>query len=171
MTDQGQLPARFYKALFGLVDDMRERTSERKEFSHTWKITVQQIRLLRTVERLTRTKSHDGVMLKTLAESLNVTSAAVSGMVETLVKRDFLERTQSKDDRRSIRIKLSKHCREKISSFDSFFLGMSEKIAESMPENEFRLLVEKLEELFSGFEKIIPPETELINLPKAGNKQ
>lgn len=156
MAASDQRPVRFYKALFTLVDDMRDRAGEREEFSNSWKITVQQLRLLRTVERLTRTKSPEGVMLKTLAEALNVTPAAVSGMVETMVKRDYLQRTQAEDDRRSVRIKLSDYCHRKIAVLDEFFCGISEKIAEYLPEDEFTHLVEGMEKLSKDFDQIVP---------------
>ena len=156
MAVSEQLPTRFYKALFTLVDDMRDRAGEREEFSNSWKITVQQLRLLRTVERLTRTKSPDGVMLKTLAEALNVTPAAVSGMVETMVKRDYLQRTQAEDDRRSVRIKLSDYCCNKILVLDNFFRGISEKIATHIPEEEFLQIVESLEKLSGNFDTMVP---------------
>ena len=156
MAVSEQLPTRFYKALFTLVDNMRDRAGEREEFSNSWKITVQQLRLLRTVERLTRTKSPDGVMLKTLAEALNVTPAAVSGMVETMVKRDYLQRTQAEDDRRSVRIKLSDYCCNKIQVLDNFFRGISEKIATHIPEEEFLQIVESLEKLSGKFDTIVP---------------
>lgn len=156
MAASEQLSVRFYKALFTLADDMRDRAGEREEFSNTWKITVQQLRLLKTVERLTRMKNPEGVMLKTLADALNVTPAAVSGMVETMVKRDYLQRTQAEDDRRSVRIKLSNYCYSKIDVLNKFFCGISEKIAASIPENEFLEIVEKLEKLSKDFDRIVP---------------
>ena len=159
MEESGQLPIRFYKALFTLVDSMRDRAGEQEEFSNSWKITVQQLRLLRTVERLTRIKSPEGVMLKTLAEALNVTPAAVSGMVETMVKRGYLQRTQAEDDRRSVRIRLSDYCYAKIDVLDHFFGGISEKIAATFPEEEFRRLIETIEKLSADFDQIVPPES------------
>ena len=156
------LSTRFYKALFTLVDDMRDRAGERQEFSSTWQITVQQLRLLRTVERMTRTKNPEGVMLKSLAETLNVTPAAASGMVDTLVKRNYLERTQSENDRRSVRIKLSQYCCEKIIVLDHFFQGISGQIAERFPEEEFRNLVASIEKLAAEFESIVPPKTKQL---------
>lgn len=159
MAVTDQLSSRFYKSLFMLVDEMRDRAGEREEFSNSWKITVQQLRLLRVVERLTRTKNPEGVMLKALAEALNVTPAAVSGMVETMVKRGYLQRTQAEDDRRSVRIRLSDYCYEKIEVLDAFFLGISEKIAEHIPENDFRHVVESLEKLSRDFETIVPSRT------------
>ena len=70
MPSNEHLPARFYKALFTIVDNMRDRAGVRREFSNDWRVTVQQVRLLRTVERLTRMKSPEGVMLKSLIPAL-----------------------------------------------------------------------------------------------------
>ena len=157
MPSNEHLPSRFYKALFTLVDDMRDRAGERREFSNSAKITIQQLRLLRTVERITRAKSPDGVMLKSLAEALHVTPAAVSGMVETMVNRGYLQRTQSENDRRSIRIRLSSYCSERVAVLDKFFLGITEKIAERIPKDEFRRLVTTMENLSAEFDEIVPP--------------
>ena len=164
--NEQHLAARFYKSLFTIVDSMRDRAAVREEISDGWKVTVQQVRLLRTVERFTRTKSPEGVMLKSLAESLNVTPAAVSGMVETLVKRGFLERTQSEDDRRSIRIRLSAYCYEKVAVLDKFFLGISEKIVKRFPENDLRNLVETIETISAEFDEIIPSSAGTENTGK-----
>ena len=95
-------------------------------------------------------------MLKTLAEALNVTPAAVSGMVETMVKRGYLQRTQAEDDRRSVRIRLSDYCHDKIAVLDEFFCGISEKMAEYFPEDEFKHLVEGMEKLSKDFDQIVP---------------
>ena len=95
-------------------------------------------------------------MLKTLAEVLNVTPAAVSGMVETLVNRGFLERTQSESDRRSIRIRLSAYCYEKVAVLNKFFLGVSEKIVERFSEKELRNLVKTIETISAEFDEIVP---------------
>jgi DNA-binding MarR family transcriptional regulator len=49
----------------------------------------------------------EGVTLKTLAETVGVTPAAASVMVDLLVKKKMLTRTRSKNDRRAVLIRLS----------------------------------------------------------------
>jgi DNA-binding MarR family transcriptional regulator len=49
----------------------------------------------------------EGVTLKKLAETIGVTPAAASVMVDLLVKKKMLKRTRSKSDRRSILIRLA----------------------------------------------------------------
>ena len=49
----------------------------------------------------------EGVTLKKLAETMGVTPAAASVMVDLLVKKKMLTRTRSKNDRRAVLIRLS----------------------------------------------------------------
>ncbi len=51
-------------------------------------------------------KQPEGVTLKKLSETIGVTPAAASVMVELLVKKRMLRRTRSKNDRRAILIRL-----------------------------------------------------------------
>ena len=52
-------------------------------------------------------ESPEGVTLKKLAETMAVTPAAASVMVDLLVKRKMLKRTKSKSDRRAVLIRLT----------------------------------------------------------------
>ena len=49
----------------------------------------------------------EGVTLKKLAETVGVTPAAASVMVDLLVKKKMLRRTRSKNDRRAVLIRLT----------------------------------------------------------------
>jgi DNA-binding MarR family transcriptional regulator len=51
--------------------------------------------------------SPEGITLKKLAETIGVTPAAASVMVDLLVKKKMLKRTRSKSDRRSILIRVA----------------------------------------------------------------
>jgi len=52
-------------------------------------------------------ESPEGVTLKRLAETMGVTPAAASVMVDLLVKKKMLKRNKSKSDRRAVLIRLS----------------------------------------------------------------
>ena len=52
-------------------------------------------------------ESPEGVTLKKLAETMGVTPAAASVMVDLLVKKRMLKRTKSKSDRRAVLIRLT----------------------------------------------------------------
>jgi DNA-binding MarR family transcriptional regulator len=51
--------------------------------------------------------SPEGITLKKLAETMRVTPAAASVMVDLLVKKKMLKRTKSKNDRRAVLIRLT----------------------------------------------------------------
>lgn len=52
-------------------------------------------------------ESPEGITLKKLAETMGVTAAAASVMVDLLVKKKMLKRTKSKSDRRAVLIRLT----------------------------------------------------------------
>jgi DNA-binding MarR family transcriptional regulator len=52
-------------------------------------------------------RSPEGVTLKKLAETMGVTAAAASVMVDLLAKKKMLKRTRSKSDRRAVVIRLT----------------------------------------------------------------
>ena len=71
------------------------------------RLSLNQLVLLNTLYKLTRDKT-SGVALKTLAAELKVTAATASEMVDTLVRREIVERRHSESDRRAVEIRLQK---------------------------------------------------------------
>lgn len=69
--------------------------------------------MLKAVKVMTAEKP-DGITLKELAESLSLTPGSTSEVVDTLVRKDALERNPNPNDRRAISIKLSERM-EKLS--------------------------------------------------------
>ena len=109
-----------WRVLFNLADEFREQANEsNRDALAVFNVTVGQMRVLKAVASLS--EENDGLMLKTLAEKVKLTSGAVSIIVDSLVKQDLLERRHSATDRRAINIFLSKKGKEKIGSYISFF--------------------------------------------------
>ncbi len=75
------------------------------------KYTGSQLRMINRIYRLTR-QSEEGIQLKQLASVLDITPAATSEMVETLVKRGALERKISASDRRAVALRVSPELEE-----------------------------------------------------------
>ena len=69
------------------------------------RLSLNQLMLLNSLYKLTRDNA-DGVALKTLAAELKVTAATASEMVDTLVRREIVERRHSENDRRAVEIRL-----------------------------------------------------------------
>ena len=67
--------------------------------------TLSQMRAIDTLYELTR-EAGGGIQLKLLANTLAITPAAASEMVDTLVRREIVERRHSENDRRAVEIRL-----------------------------------------------------------------
>ena len=105
-----------YRSIWQLTEDvlelLRSRSSaevhKRKRADLLWldDLTETQGNTVIAVRQLCEYKP-EGVTLKKLAETVGVTPAAASVMVELLVKKKILKRTRSKNDRRAVLIRLT----------------------------------------------------------------
>ena len=100
-------PAALRKAVSRLYDAFRESAESIGNISST-DISIRQHQTMSLVCRLTEEKPH-GVTLKELAEAMKLAPATVSELVESLVKKDFLQRVQNPEDRRAVQITLTDH--------------------------------------------------------------
>lgn len=147
--------ARFF---FGAIDRFRERllcSADGGFGVDIFSLTLSQQRLLRELTLQTSPDSA-GVSLKKLAEELNLSSSAVSVMVEMLVRKKVLERRASEIDRRQVLIRLSQAAWKEIEKFDkacSDFFG-------DLSEAEQRLL-EKISGKLSGWENLTLDKPEM----------
>ena len=90
-------------------------------------------------------ESPEGVTLKKLAETMGVTPAAASVMLDLLVKKKMLRRSKSKSDRRAILIRLTP---DTAGLFDiseqtllETFLGLQESLGPELLLDWHRILV------------------------------
>lgn len=121
------------RQFFGSIDRFRERMICSHSLSFDVDIlslTMSQQRLLRELALQTDPGS-PGISLKNLADELNLSSSAVSVMVEMLVQKKVLERRSSEVDRRQVLIRLSDAAWESLAMYDSacrsFFDSFSEE--------------------------------------------
>ena len=96
--------------------------------------TGSQLRMINRIYELTR-QSEEGIQLKQLAAVLDITPAATSEMVETLVRRGALERKVSASDRRAVALKLSPELEELFQNSINYLDGRLQSFfAEISPE-------------------------------------
>lgn len=105
-----------FKAIWQLTEDVLELLRSRsrsaihkqKKPGVLWldELTETQSNTVIVVRQLCD-ESPEGITLKKLAETMGVTPAAASVMVDLLVKKKMLKRTKSKSDRRAILIRLT----------------------------------------------------------------
>jgi DNA-binding MarR family transcriptional regulator len=115
----------------------------------------------------------EGVTLKKLAETIGVTPAAASVMVDLLVKKKMLKRTRSKSDRRSVLIRLAPQTARlfEISeqSLRQSVMSLVDPLGPELLRNWQRILVTAS----TAFRQAAPPtastELELTESPSAGD--
>ncbi|MBR5523152.1 MAG: MarR family transcriptional regulator [Akkermansia sp.] len=95
--------------LFQYMDEVRRESFAKtppNQQKRVMGLTVRQTSALVNVEMLTRNEPQ-GIALKTLAQTLQMTVPATSLLVENMVNKGFLERTPNPYDRRAVCIRLS----------------------------------------------------------------
>lgn len=100
-------PAILRKAVSRLNNAFREAVDTIENVSSI-DVSIRQHQTMALVCRLTEEKPN-GVTLKELAEAMKLAPATVSELVESLVKKDFLQRVQNPEDRRAVQITLTPH--------------------------------------------------------------
>ena len=147
-----EITRRFWNELFNLTDNLRDTSSSAMLVTKSeWNLTIQQMRLLKVVYKKTQGGASSGVMLKTIAEDLNVTSAAVCGMVEAMVKKGLLNRSRSETNRRSVNITLSKYSIDKIAVMEKSLCDLSAEIEAEIGKEQFAALTDSLERISRHF--------------------
>ncbi|MBQ9336897.1 MAG: MarR family transcriptional regulator [Lentisphaeria bacterium] len=130
-----------WRTLLALADDFREQANRANLDSQLiTTVTVGQLRVLKAVANLTFDTNTEGLMLKTLAEKVKLTSGAVSIIVDALVKQGLLERRHNSTDRRAVNIVLSDAGREKVARYSAFYTRLTENFFRELSEEEQKQL-------------------------------
>lgn len=124
-----------WRLLFRVTDALREQANiVNQDALAVSDITVGQMRVLTAVSTLS--SNGEVLMLKTLADKVKLTSGAVSLIVDSLVKRNLLERCHSETDRRAINIRLSEKGQDKVNRYITFFHDESAKFLAGLSEED-----------------------------------
>ena len=131
-----------WRTLFSLANHFRELANRANLDSQLiTSVTVGQLRVLKAVATLTYDGNPEGLMLKTLAEKVKLTSGAVSIIVDGLVKQGLLERRHSSSDRRAVNIVLSTAGREKVTQYVSFYNRITQDFFKELSDEEQNTLI------------------------------
>lgn len=96
---------------------------------------------------------HDETPMSVIASRLNVTTATVSGTINRLVRKGFVERTRSDRDRRVVLVRLTKNGRGAMRVHDLFHRKMVENVLEGMTSAEEDVFLQAMERLKRYFEQ------------------
>ena len=146
-----------WRTLFSLADEFRNLAHHANLDSElVTSVTVGQLRVLKAVANLTYDGNSDGLMLKTLAEKVKLTSGAVSIIVDALVKNGLLERRHNSSDRRAVNLALSAAGREKVSQYISFYDRFTQEFFDELTEEEQQSLTSLLIRFHAKVRKAMP---------------
>ena len=127
-------PATLRKAVSRLNDAFRESAETVGNISSI-DVSIRQHQTMSLVCRLTEDKP-SGVTLKELAEAMKLAPATVSELVESLVKKDFLQRVQNPEDRRAVQITLTPHGQTLLDESIKRVEGLCEKLLNGLTPSE-----------------------------------
>lgn len=113
-------------------------------------ITNQQARVVGFIGE----KQEEGVTVnqKDIELYLDITSASVSNLLRGLEKKGFIERIRSSSDDRAKEIYLTLKGRELITTFNSVFSEIENKIVQGMTEEQKKLFLELLKKVIKNFD-------------------
>jgi DNA-binding MarR family transcriptional regulator len=121
-----------------MIRDVLERPAMKRLHS---KITMAKMRVVSTVFR----HSPRSIMLKDLAQELDVTPSAVSQTVDALVKDGMIERHRDENDRRAVAIRASKKAESFKRRYDRESGELMEQFLRDVPDEDRSTFVRVLE--------------------------
>ena len=124
----------FRKDMIGIWKNIRNLCAARVP-ANLGHYTGSQLRMITRIHELTR-DNNEGIQLKTLAGVLQITPAATSEMVETLVKRGALERRVAANDRRAMSLRLTKDLEDIFQNAEQHLDSLLENFFEQMPPEQ-----------------------------------
>ncbi len=91
-----------------------------------------------------------------LATMIGIPTSTVTGILDRLEKRGFLERSQDPNDRRSIQITATPNTRELVAELKAPMESMLREAFRSMPDSRTRRLIEDLRFILETLEQQSP---------------
>ncbi len=88
--------------------------------------------------------------MSSVAKALNVTMGTLTIAVNGLVKKGFVERVRSEEDRRVVLVSLTSKGKKAFARHEKFHADMIDAIVERLSEEEKKVLAKSLEDL-NGF--------------------
>ena len=153
--NQQQLITTLYEALAGFKRVMMRSRDQ----------LLGELQLTRTqIEVLMLLGETDNQTIGDLAGRLAVTHSASTQTVETLVKRDLVERTADTSDRRVVRTKLSATGKKLVAKLHKSRMQRMTEVFTGLTDDELKMMILVLERLTRQFD-----ETNLLTEVKHGN--
>ena len=111
-------------------------------------LTLQQLRALMEVAK------DPGLAGHTLGGRLGVGAPTASGIIDRLVEKGLVQRTEDPDDRRVRRVTLTEAGQEQVLTMDSIFGRLMGEVAQSLSLDDMDLLVRASQTLLSALDRV-----------------
>lgn len=116
-----------------------------KDISEMNRLTVAQAKVANFIFE----HNNEAIMLKDIAKSVKVTSGAASQMVDYLVKKGLVVRTQNDQDRRAVIITISDKGRDLIKSAQARYNDITDEIFADISKEDEEAFVRVLKHTYS----------------------
>ena len=146
MEKTQSVETKFWQDLIQVSDMMRIHTTP-AELAKWGDVTIRQIKIMKTVWTL-QNENPNGITLKRLAQDLNLSSATMSESVETLVRKNMLQRQQNPLDRREVLITLSQYSEALFKETVHLMDALSARILADLTEQEKVFFIETMSKIF-----------------------
>ena len=110
----------------------------------------------RDLDLITHVGERESMIMREIADHLEVPVSTTTGIVDKLVSNGYLERKLTSDDRRSIRIVLSDHGLEVYKTFNAMRQRMAQRIMSELEADEVVEFVRLLEKIAQRLHNYIP---------------
>ena len=121
--------------LFRDITTIEERAIKTGEYKE---LTVNEMHVIEAID------IHEPKNMSTVAKSLSVTTGTLTISVNGLVKKGYVERTRSEEDRRVVLISLTEKGRRAFAQHERFHQDMIDAIVESLSQEEQEILEKSL---------------------------
>jgi len=92
---------------------------------------------------------------KAIAERMNLSASRLTRIIDGLVKKAYMIREIDSDDRRNMRVTLSKQGIEIVHRLNNAYIGIHKEILDEIEEPQHKPLITAMTHLLSGLEKWI----------------
>ena len=130
--------------LFANVLDIEEKCLKKGEFSN---LSIKEMHIIDSIG-INREPS-----MSETAKELGITSGTLTIAVDNLIRKGYVERRRSKEDRRVVLIKLTEKGIRAYKAHEDFHKDLVTSVLEALEENEAELLVKVLSNIDEFFKK------------------
>lgn len=141
------METKFWHDLIHVADMMRAHTTPVELAKLGGDVTIRQVKIMKTVWTL-QNENPQGVTLKRLAHDLNLSSATMSESVDTLVRKNMMQRQQNPSDRREVLITLSQYSENLFSEAARQMDMLAARILADLNVQEKTFFIETMSKIF-----------------------